>query len=179
MPRPEWILDVSSDSESTESSYDSDQSQFYDEDDIELILDCEEFNQSDNMQMVDKKYYIGCYIYQPEYNILLFVRKIHLNTFYQFSSSMISEYFYWYSMILLGKKPKVEIMQLVKLPDDTYSAVIKTFWIKIIQRTWKKTYRELQQYISYRKKQSTLRNSEFGVRIRHSPPGLRGLLANY
>lgn len=171
-------LDVSSDTESSTTSYESGQSHFYDDDHIQMILDYEEFNESDRTRMVDKKYYIGCYTYDVDYNILLFVRKIHLNTFFQFSGDAISEYLFWYSAIYLGKKPSIEIMQLVKLPDRTYTAVVKTFWIKIIQRTWKKKYRELQEYISYRKKLSTIRNLEIGVRIKPRPSGLRGMLAN-
>jgi len=166
-------------SASLDHSYDSHDHQFYDDDDIQLVLDTEEMNESDNMQMIDKKYYIGCCSYDVEYNILLFVRKIHLNTFYQFSGSMISEYLFWFSGYYLKKKPKVEIMQLVKLPDDTYTAVVKTFWIKIIQRVWKKKYNELREYISYRKKWNTIRNSEVGVRIRARPSGLYGMLASY
>jgi hypothetical protein len=92
---------------------------------------------------------------------------------------MISEYLYWYSVLYLGKIPTLEIMQLIELPDGIYSAVIKTFWIKIIQRAWKKKYKELKEYISYRKGLSTLRKSEMGIRITPRPPGLRGMLANY
>jgi len=179
MPRPDWNFDVSSDSESIESSYDSDEPHYYDDDDIQTVLDYEEDNESDNMPMVHKKYYIGCYTHEVYDNILLFVRKIHLNTFFHFPGGMISEYLYWYSVLYLGKIPTLEIMQLIELPDGIYSAVIKTFWIKIIQRAWKKKYKELKEYISYRKGLSTIRKLENGIRIRPRPPGLRGMLANY
>jgi hypothetical protein len=161
------------------------ESEYEDEDDdieeIEAILDYEDLNDSDNMRMIDKKYYIGCYTYEKYENILLFVRKIHINTFFQFPNNMISQYFFWYSGIYLGKNPSIEILQLHKLPDRTYTAVIKTFWIKIIQRTWKKIYKQLQEYISYRRKWSTIRNLEIGQKTNGHIrcPSLRGMLANY
>jgi hypothetical protein len=169
-------------SSSSESSYYSQedyQTEFENEDAMQSILDYDEENEFYDMRMVDKKYYIGCYTYDVYDNILLFVNKIHLNTFFKYTGTMISDYLYWYSVINLAKKPSIEIMQLIILPDDTYAAVIKTFWIKIIQRAWKKKYKELQEYISYRKSWITIRKLEIGIRIRPHPPGLRGLLVNY
>lgn len=176
-----YYSDADTESTTSTSSVYSQESEelFYDDDDIQTILDYEEMNDSDTTRMVNGKYYIGCCSYDVQCNILLFVRKIHLNTFFQFSGDAISEYLYWYSVMYLGRKPKIEIMQLVKLPDRTYTAVVKTFWIRIIQRVWKKTYRELQKYISYRKRLTVMRKLEIGVRIRPSPPGLRGMLASY
>ena len=39
------------------------------------------------------KYFIGCYKYEPEENILLFVNRVHPTTFMNFSGQTISKYF--------------------------------------------------------------------------------------
>lgn len=125
------------------------------------------------------KYFIGCYKYEPQENILLFVNRVHPTTFMNFSGQTISKYFFWYSGIPIQKNPSIEIIQLHVLPDDTYVAVVKTSYIKIIQRAWKKVYKQRQEYIHKRMFLETIRNYEIGKRTcQHSFQGLYGLLIN-
>ena len=51
----------------------------------------------------------------------------------------------------------VDIIQLKILDDGTYSAVIKTFWLKIIQRRWKQVYKERMNVINKRKSVASVR----------------------
>ena len=63
--------------------------------------------------------------------------------------------------------------------DGTYSVVIKTFWLKIIQRKWKKIFNERKQILSKRMQLSSMIHREihgtWPISIR-SMPGLLGLL---
>ena len=38
---------------------------------------------------------------------------------------------------------KIEIIQIIKMPGNEYTAIIKTIWLKILQRKWKKYYKNL------------------------------------
>jgi hypothetical protein len=105
------------------------------------------------------------------------VNKIHPTTFYKYNGTLISKYFFWYSGIFMPKYPTVDILQLQVLPDDTYLAVVKTFWIKIIQRSWKKIYKQRQQYIYNRMCLGTFYHYAIGKKTGPSFPGLRGMLS--
>jgi hypothetical protein len=113
--------------------------------DIEEIADWE-----DNIEYeecIPNKYYIGTYKILPKQNILLFAKKIHISTFYKYSNIQLSEYFYWYSGIYICSKPCVEILQVTIDHESIHSCIIKTFWIKIIQRTWKRVFHSEKAYI--------------------------------
>ena len=131
---------------------------------------------------VDKKYYIATYKFIKLENIILLVNRISRETFFRFSVEKISKYFYWYSGMFITQKPPVEILQLHILDDGTYTAVLKTFWLKLIQRHWKKVYKVRQEILQCRKKISTLRNFEIsgkypvGFRVNI---GLRGMMSDY
>jgi hypothetical protein len=149
----------------------------YQVDEIEID---EEFLDTENMEMINKKYYIGSYLYIPEEKILLFDNKIHPLTFMKYKSYGIERYLFEVSFVPLHKRrlPSIEILQLHILEDDTYTVVVKTFWIKIIQRAWKKVYKERKQFIQSIKSLNNIRRKEFGI-INTRFPGLYGLLHNY
>lgn len=52
---------------------------------------------------------------------------------------------------------KPEIVQRVKLATGEYAAILKTFWLKIIQRTWKKVFAERNKMMEMRKSLHHLR----------------------
>lgn len=51
---------------------------------------------------------------------------------------------------------KPEIGQCIILPTQETIAILKTFWLKIIQRKWKKIFAEKQQIINQRQHPSSL-----------------------
>jgi hypothetical protein len=52
---------------------------------------------------------------------------------------------------------KPEIVQRVKLGTGEYAAILKTFWLKIIQRTWKKVFASRNKMMEMRKSLHHLR----------------------
>lgn len=138
---------------------------------LEDIIDLE----LEYIEPQDKKYYIGCYT--NYFNILLLVNKIRLSTFYESDPADILDYFYYCSGMYI-KKSNIEIVQLHILEDGTYSCVLKTHWIRIIQRAWRKTLVKRQHIQTRMMQLSWLRQRELGNIRAEYYPGLNGLLSN-
>jgi hypothetical protein len=76
--------------------------------------------------------------------------------------------------------PCVHILQLDIKPDGEYCAIIKTFWLRIVQRAWKKQFSKRQTVIRSRGNIAAQRHFEITgtyPRELRNIPGLRGLLA--
>ena len=74
-----------------------------------------------------------------------------------------------------------EIAECIVLPSQHTVAIIKTIWIKIIQRKWKKVYAERTRIIRLRMQYSSLKNREITGRWPQSCnylPTLYGMMSN-
>jgi hypothetical protein len=74
---------------------------------------------------------------------------------------------------------KPEIGEYILLPTQEAVAILKTVWLRIIQRKWKKVFAERQNIIKYRCYPSSLREREiYGKwpQICSNLPGLKGML---
>ena len=145
------------------------------------ICDAVEDFEEEYTECVNNNYYIGSYYLMKDItneNTLLFGIKVNLPTFYAFSNYELSTYIYFCSGFQYTRKPTIEIMQVKIDEDGMYTAVLKTFWIKIIQRAWKKRMVEKKQYISNIKKNilSILNTIQITATQLPKPPGLYGLL---
>lgn len=96
-------------------------------------------------ECIDGKYYVGCYVYDVPTNILLLVLKIKPSTFLAYGRNILLKYFYYYSWI--RQKPNMEIVQVNILEDGTYSCVVKTRYLRMIQKKWREIYRNRQEFI--------------------------------
>lgn len=80
------------------------------------------------------------------------------------------------------QKTKLHIFKLKILEDDTYCAVIKTFWIRIIQRHWKKIFQQRKIIIQMRCSIKSLFYNQ--INGKHKPelkylPTINGMLSMY
>ena len=66
-------------------------------------------------------------------------------SFYKFNYDNVKKYLFMSSIYYL-RKPEINILQLHIKDDGLYTCIIKTFWLKIVQRKWKKIY-ALRMYI--------------------------------
>lgn len=127
------------------------------------------------------QYYIGIQQYIPTRNALLFVNTISPTVYFRHVYNDILRYLVNYSIIRV-ESPKIEIIQLRILPDETYSCVLKTHWLRLIQRHWKRAYMRRNAIIKAWKSPSFQRIREitgkypYGYNI---VPTLRGLMASY
>lgn len=136
---------ISSDDEDGDTWEQGDSDESVDESSIEEIADWE-----DNIpyqECIPDQYYIGTYKYIEIQRMLLFAKKIHISTFYKYSKQRISEYLYWYSGVYINSNPKIEILQVKVDPHGVYSCIIKTVWLRIIQRRWKAAFHAEKLYI--------------------------------
>jgi hypothetical protein len=128
------------------------------------------------------KYYIGIYKYYSLFNILLFESCVSNKSFFLYKHNDLLDYLMINILAPINITPKIEIMKLNILEDGTYSVVLKTYWIKIIQRHFKKVYKEWQCNI---KKMMHLDNINHIQRTGYNKPNiarniyLKGMLSNY
>ena len=77
---------------------------------------------------------------------------------------------------------KTEIIERIFLPKGKeYIAIIKTFWLRIVQRTWKKVYSKQKEIWNQRRSIQSILNREIctrGLKEYEYYPTLRGMLSN-
>lgn len=143
--------------------------------DDELYYNVEGIYQDDYMFLdspkEDKKYYIGtCLVTTyPKSNSIdpsETVLNCCISPFSFFKNTLWTVKVYLYEFSILCKHIEllnndVEILQLhIKPEDGTYTVVIKTVWLRIFQRKWRKWIAEKKAVIKHRMKISSLRHFE-------------------
>jgi len=117
-----------------ETDSDSDYEENADEevDEIDVVY----YNDYDKLKYKkDKSYYIGMSDIIDDRSILS--HAITPNSFFKYSYDFVLNYLYMYS-IFRPSSPRIDILQLDILDDGTYSVIIKTYWLRLVQRHWKK-----------------------------------------
>lgn len=127
------------------------------------------------------RYYIGlCNTYVSQKTIL-FVVSVSSRIFHRYSYDNIHTYLKSYS-IFQRTHPTIEIMKLNILENGRYTVLIKTHWLRLVQRHWKKTFAERLRVIRRRAQPSSLVYSQQtgaypdGL---HRIPTLYGMLRQY
>jgi len=130
----------------------------------------------------DGHYYIGMsflsFLGNSE-GIYLMNSTISARTFLAYSYSRVHAYVRNTSCYYVRRNTQIEIMQLCIHADGVYEVVLKTYWLRIVQRRWKNIYKERQRILRLR---SSIHNQEYFRRhgkymegSRHFP-SLRGAL---
>ena len=93
------------------------------------------------------------------------------DTFYNYTYNTIMDYCYENSshfnfMNTLEINNKLEILKVRIGKRGEYYVLVKTHWLKLIQRTWKKIYKTRQEQLLSRRNYSSLRH--FEIRGRYS-----------
>lgn len=136
-----------------------------------------------NQDKIDGHYYIGLASYVPSENIWISVFAISPRVFFQYPAEYVCEYLHHYGHIeMIG--PQLQIMQLhIHQDTETYTVVLNTLWIRIIQRHWRKIYKIRQRIIEERL--NPIVQFKFQIHGTYYPyssrsiPGLRGMLSDY
>lgn len=107
------------------------------------------------------KYYIGYYWFDYHLDILLDTI-VQPRTFFKYKYDEIISYLAEMSIFVLPyrRKSKMQIMQLTIKEDGTYTVVLKTHWLRLIQRRWRNIYNERKRILLNKKKLSAMRHSE-------------------
>jgi hypothetical protein len=172
----------------TDNEYSSDGDSVFEEFEVEINdWEHDEIYQEDSHHVYSEKehdhYYVGLAkrLRTDGRDILLMVNSISLFVFFQYEFERVRRYLAQYSIVRV-ENARVHIMKLCILEDGTYSVVLKTHWLRLVQRHWRKTYQERKRVIKVRRNLVNLRHREIYGRW---PPGLnnlatlRGMLIDY
>lgn len=172
--------------EGWDSDVDSDE---YEDDVLDEMYDFEE--SFDLKEKENGKYYLGMYMNIEDVQLmagggfilgsnkpLFFGNAISTELFFKYKYSHIQKYLK--SIIMCyNMNPVVDIMQLIISEDGLYLAIIKTYWICLIQRHWKKIMNKKREYIEFQKSFQYIRDRELDIRNRRPTFSLYGMLSIY
>ncbi len=167
--------DFNYESESTSELFDlSDETESESEDETELLGDV--FYESDEDEAHQtNKYYIGLPGYIKKEGKYVLMSSISSKRFLKHPFKDIISYLHSMSICYIVN-PQVHIMKLHISDDGVYNVVLKTHYIRLIQRTWKKIYKEKLLYIKKMKSLNALRMRETGIIYYNNMPTLYGML---
>ena len=162
----------------SESDYDTDDD--YDsDDDIDIETREVVYEETDK---INGKCYIGIAYLDKHHGVYLMNGTISTRSFFQFAYHRIVAYTRHISVYYTSSSSKqLEILKLHIQPNCVYEVSIHTFWIRIIQRAWRKTYAQRKLQIRIRgniRNQESFRNTGrymYGSRVL---PSIHGILSN-
>jgi hypothetical protein len=158
-------------------NYDSDS----DSEDLDQLFENNEENEQLDGPKQNGQYYIGaCKLIRPD-NYFYMLSTVSPSLFLQYPLSVVRRYLESASIIYVNR-PCVDILKLQILGDGSYTVLIKTYWISLIQRHWRSVLKE-RQFIR-RRRCSIVAQRRFEITGRYPVglnvlPGLNGLLRNY
>jgi hypothetical protein len=189
MDLEDWHNDEDTDSSvETDTETDSDEEEIIDmepeQEDVDpphVIRIYEEDAEHVYAEKEDRHYYIGACRCISSRRIFLLKNSVSARTFFRNPIAHISSYLeYMYFQMTI--RPAIQIMQLYILPDYTYSVIIKTHWIRLVQRHWRSTFRQRQKVVAERKTPHALLcwelTGRFPKELRYIP-SLEGMLRQY
>ena len=153
----------------------------YNDDDLdvieEVVNNIEQMDQNfQDTEKIHGQYYIGGIYLSRKYNQLLMMSAISPRTFFRYDAHILSIYLYEMSIVDTQRYPRLQIMQLDITRDGDYCCVLKTFWLRLIQRTWKRVFAQKMATVRRRGSIPSLKYSEIHGRY---PDGLRYLPGLY
>ncbi len=121
--------------------------------------------------MENGQYIIG--MVHKKKGIYMLASSISPATYFKYNYEEIKKYLFMSSIYYL-RRPRIDILQLHITPDGLYTCVIKTYWLKIIQRRWRTIYARRKMAIRLRGSIAELRHRELhsGFSTKCLVPGL-------
>lgn len=145
----------------------------------EQIYDTEHHYDDDyEEEFHDNSYHLGICSYDKDLDGWLLASTVKSSTLFQYSFDSISNYLNNYSVIEQGKNVPTDIMHLSfqgQEPFQIFSVIKKTFWLKLIQRTWKKIYAQRKDIVK-NNMVNYLHKRSLGI-TQPSIPTLHGMLS--
>lgn len=178
-------IHASTDSESAGINYidEYDDTHFHLHEDYDGIIDSiyEEDERHMDSEKQDGTYYLGIYKYMKTSGNFMFLSSISNRVFFNHPFNHTISYLSEFS-IFRNNASEIDIMQL-SIQDEVFNVVLKTHWLRLIQRAWKKRFAGYKNILTQRK---YLKNLYYKEVHGHWPPHLSntnkklyGLLAPY
>lgn len=176
------IIDDTDDDDESEYSIESNTSfQYISQQDhyINRIIN-EEESEHYCYEKENNHYYIGIPMDINE-DYYLLANSVSSKTFLKYSHKHIL-YYLWSHCVIQNYHARIEILKLKIHSDTTYYVIIKTFWIRIVQRRWKTIFKQRKEIIQKQKKMFSLYHRELKGRFPQGAnylPGIKGMLFTY
>ena len=120
-----------------------------DEDEDEFMIEISDLNDCfTDSEKKNGQYIIGLCNYLDD-NI--YCSGVVSDAFFKYSYDQVKKYLFYNSITRILYEPKIDILQLVINDDDEYISILKTYWIRLIQRHWKKLCLKKQNMINKKK----------------------------
>lgn len=166
------------------------------ENEIVSILDeMYEFEEEYDLQeKEDEQYFIGIYICMKDVHIhisnvvnsdsnrLFLGMSVSAKLFFRYEYKYVQRYLcsaIQYCPYARNYHLKVSIMKLNITPDGLCLVIVKTYWLKIIQRHWKNVMKRRKEIIQHKMNFKYLNDRELGSQSRENIPKLQGMLYIY
>ena len=159
---------------------------------LDVLEEMIEFDEAfDYQEKNNLEYFIGIYIQlkHVDPNRIhqtnpVFGMAVSPQLFFKYELKYIKQYLVstiGYDINIYSYRSNIDIMQLYILNTGVYSVIIKTYWIKLIQRHWKTIMKERKEFTEIKKKFKNIRQREIlGYKMpRIHFPTLRGMLSIY
>ena len=186
------MSETNSDSENEDGYYQTVEQDEYNDSDDSDVEDYDLLDQLDDLYDEDEhhieadkipnKYYIGICKRSNHYkDQYLLLNTISPKLFHKTNYKTVIAYLQEYSIIYVSS-PKLEIMKFAPINEDVYSVVIKTYWIRLVQRHWKKILSIRENIYKRRGSINSQRHFEFYGRYPYglnAIPRLYGMLHEY
>jgi hypothetical protein len=180
-----FVNDLNVNEYSSETNTDSEDDSDMEEFEVEVNdWEYDEIYQDDSHHVYSEKqhdhYYIGL-AKRLNSDLLLMVNSVSPFVFFQYGFERVRRYLAQYSIVRV-ENAKIHIMKLCILPDQTYSVVLKTHWLRLVQRHWRKVYAERKRVIKGRRNLMNLRYREIHGKYSYGfnhLPSLRGMMRKY
>ena len=156
------VIEIDSEDNTDTESTDSDDNDSYHDSGSDDGIEYDSINNEDALHFYSEKengkYYIGlCHLYLSRRNNStvqvthwLLCTSVSANSFFRHSYDNINNYLYYYGLVRIPQH-EVQIMQVDRLADETCAVTIKTYWLRLVQRHWKKTYCKRSNMVRHRR----------------------------
>lgn len=143
--------------------------------DYEILTEMYDFEERFDLEEKENgKYYLGMYMNIEDVQLMASGFLIGKTPLLFFGNAVSTELFfqYKYSHVIMYLKsiimcrnslPVVDIMQLFISENGLYLGVIKTYWISLIQRHWKKIMKQKKEYSESQKRFQYILERELGI----------------
>lgn len=91
----------------------------------------------------NNKYYIGTYFIDT-YNNILLSSTVSCLSFYKYNINIVKKYLY--NMSLIKNNNNIHILK-IDINENMYNVFIKTYWLRLIQKHFKKAYSLMKKNI--------------------------------
>lgn len=180
------------DDDTSYGDFENDDENYYDWEEDEMLLnEMYDFEEEFDLQEKENdKYYLGMYMNIEDVRLMSSGFLVGENPIMFFGNAISAELFfrYKYSQVITymrsiimcrNMNPVVDIMQLKISENGLYLAIIKTYWISLIQRHWKKIMKQKKEYIELQKNIQYIRKREISHKMKRPRFSLKGMLSIY